>query len=143
MYDIAAIINAEPERYPILYKIINTDEYKMYNKMYTGDENRPAPSAVLGPRLSLLCGRAGYNTAILEEVNEGKVPATVDEGSWRSPRRPWRQATPAGGYPTTADQLGRDRRHRQASGGRASHPGHHDWMWTGFVPDDEKQDRHR
>ena len=25
VYDIAAIINAEPERYPILYEIINTD----------------------------------------------------------------------------------------------------------------------
>ena len=38
VWNIAEIINAEPDRYPILHKIINSDEYKMYNKMYTGDE---------------------------------------------------------------------------------------------------------
>lgn len=37
--NIAEIVNAEPDRYPTLYKIINSDEYKAYNKLYTGDEN--------------------------------------------------------------------------------------------------------
>ena len=37
VYNIAEIINAEPERYPTLYKIINTEEYKAYNALYTGD----------------------------------------------------------------------------------------------------------
>ena len=80
VYDIAAIINAEPERYPILYKIINTDEYKMYNKMYTGDENKAYAIYSFSARAyPSFAGVPAYNTAILEEVNGGKVPATEDE----------------------------------------------------------------
>ena len=37
VYNIAEIINAEPERYPYLYAMINTEEYKAYNALYTGD----------------------------------------------------------------------------------------------------------
>ena len=71
VYDIAAIINAEPERYPILYKIINTDEYKMYNKMYTGDENKAYAIYSFSARAyPSFAGVPAYNTAILEEVNE-------------------------------------------------------------------------
>lgn len=80
VYDIAALVNAEPERYPTLAKIINSDEYKAYNKLYTGDENKAfaiyAVAAFADPSFS---GVPVYNQAILDAVNEGKVPATVEE----------------------------------------------------------------
>ena len=40
VYDLAAIVNAEPDRYPTLYKIMNAPEYKAYNKLYTGDPEK-------------------------------------------------------------------------------------------------------
>ena len=80
VYDIAAIINAEPDRYPILYKMINSDEYKAYNNLYTGDPEKAyaiySISAFFEPSFA---GVPVYNQAILDEVNGGKVPATVDE----------------------------------------------------------------
>ena len=138
VYDIAAIINAEPERYPILYKIINTDEYKMYNKMYTGDENKAYAIYSFSARAyPSFAGVPAYNTAILEEVNEGKVPATVDEfvaftqkaveagysGWWPYNAKLTNWAEIDG---TIAKPLGTSLRT-------------HDWMWTGFVPDDESK----
>ena len=75
---IAEIVNAEPDRYPTLYKIINSDEYKAYNKLYTGDENRLCHlfrGRVCGPSFA---GVPVYNTAILNEVNEGKTPAVEE-----------------------------------------------------------------
>ena len=78
--NIGEIINADPDRYPTLYKIINSDEYKMYNELYTGDaENAYAIygiSAFADPSFS---GVSVYNQAILDEVNGGAVPQTVDE----------------------------------------------------------------
>ena len=78
--NIAEIVNAEPDRYPTLYKIINSDEYKAYNKLYTGDENAAyaiySVAAFADPSFA---GVPVYNTAILNEVNEGKTPATVEE----------------------------------------------------------------
>ena len=141
VYDIAAIINAEPERYPILYKIINTDEYKMYNKMYTGDENKAYAIYSFSARAyPSFAGVPAYNTAILEEVNEGKVPATVDEfvaftqkaveagysGWWPYNAKLTNWAEIDG---TIAKPLGTSRRT----------PATYDWMWTGFVPDDESK----
>lgn len=74
------IINGDPERYPTLAKIINTPEYKAYNKLYLGDENKTyaiySISSLAYPQFN---GVPAYNTAILNEVNGGKVPATVDE----------------------------------------------------------------
>ena len=78
--NLSEIVNAEPERYPTLYKIMNSDEYKMYNKLYTGDENAAyaiySISAFAQPSYA---GVPAYNTAILDEVNGGEVPATVEE----------------------------------------------------------------
>ena len=78
--NLGEIINGDPGRYPTLYKIINTPEYKAYNKMYLGDENATyaiySIAALAYPRCN---GIPAYNTAILNEVNGGKVPATVDE----------------------------------------------------------------
>lgn len=80
VWNIAEIINAEPDRYPTLHKIINTDEYKAYNALYTGDADASyaiySVAAFADPSFS---GAPIYNQAILDEVNEGKVPATVDE----------------------------------------------------------------
>lgn len=80
VYDLAAIVNAEPDRYPTLAKIMNTAEYKGYNRLYTGDENKAfaiyAVAAFADPSFS---GVPVYNQAILDAVNEGKVPATVEE----------------------------------------------------------------
>ena len=60
------------------YKIINHPTYKMYNKMYTGDENATYAiysfSARAYPNFN---GVPAYNTAILEEVNDGVVPSTA------------------------------------------------------------------
>lgn len=80
VHEIGALINGDPERYPTLYKVINTPEYKAYNKVFYGDENKTygilGVSSLAYPRFN---GVPAYNTAILNEVNEGKVPATVDE----------------------------------------------------------------
>lgn len=78
--NIGEIINAAPDRYPTLYKIINSDEYKMYNELYTGDPDATyaiySISAFADPSFS---GVSVYNQAILDEVNGGAVPQTVDE----------------------------------------------------------------
>lgn len=80
VYDIAPIINGEPDRYPTLHKIINSDEYKAYNKLYTGDAEKAfaiySVAAFADPAFN---GVPVYNQAILDKLNEGKVPATVDE----------------------------------------------------------------
>lgn len=78
--NIGEIINADPDRYPTLYKIINSDEYKMYNELYTGDPDATyaiySISAFADPSFS---GVSVYNQAILDEVNGGAVPQTVYE----------------------------------------------------------------
>ena len=78
--NIGEIINADPDRYPTLYKIINSDEYKMYNELYTGDPDATyaiySISAFADPSFS---GVSVYNQASLDEVNGGAVPQTVDE----------------------------------------------------------------
>lgn len=80
VYNIAEIINAEPERYPTLYKMINTEEYKAYNALYTGDAEAAyaiySVSAFADPSFN---GAPIYNQAILDEINGGAVPKTVDE----------------------------------------------------------------
>lgn len=78
--NISEIVNAAPDRYPILSGIINSDEYKAYNALYTGDENSAyalyGVAAFADPSFA---GVPVYNQAILDQVNDGKVPATVDE----------------------------------------------------------------
>lgn len=141
VYDIAAIINAEPERYPILYKIINTDEYKMYNKMYTGDENKAYAIYSFSARAyPSFAGVPAYNTAILEEVNEGKVPATVDEFVAFTQKAV--EAGYSGWWPYN-DKLTNwaeiDGTIAKPLGTSLRTPATYDWMWTGFVPDDESK----
>ena len=78
--NIGDIVNAEPDRYPTLHKMINSAEYKAYNKLYTGDENAAyaiySIAAFADPSFG---GVPVYNQHILDAVNGGKVPGTVDE----------------------------------------------------------------
>lgn len=78
--NISEIVNASPDRYPTLYKVINTNEYKAYNKMYTGDaENAFAIYGIAAFADPAFAGVSVYNQAILDKVNSGNVPKTVDE----------------------------------------------------------------
>lgn len=80
VWEIGSIINAEPERYPTLYKIINAPEYKSYNKLYTGDAEKVyAIYSIFSFDGAVFGGVPAYNQAILDAVNEGKVPQTVEE----------------------------------------------------------------
>lgn len=78
--NIGDIVNGDPGRYPTLYKMINSAEYKAYNKLYTGDENATyaiySIAAFADPSFG---GVPVYNQHILDEVNGGNVPKTVDE----------------------------------------------------------------
>lgn len=80
VYNISEIINAEPERYPTLYKMVNSAEYKTYNQLYAGDADAAyaiySVAAFADPSFA---GVPVYNQAILDELNDGKVPATVEE----------------------------------------------------------------
>lgn len=78
--NIAEIVNGDPDRYPTLYKMINTPEYKAYNALYTGDADAAyAIYSVAAFADPIFSGVPVYNQAILDEVNGGKVPATVEE----------------------------------------------------------------
>ena len=138
VYDIGKIINADPERYPILYKIINHPTYKMYNKMYTGDENATYAiysfSARAYPNFN---GVPAYNTAILEEVNDGVVPSTVSEFVAFTEKAA--DAGYSGWWPfnnklTNWAEI--DRTIANPLGPTLRTPATWDWIWTGFLPDD-------
>ena len=138
VYDIGKIINADPERYPILYKIINHPTYKMYNKMYTGDENATYAiysfSARAYPNFN---GVPAYNTAILEEVNDGVVPSTVSEFVAFTEKAA--DAGYSGWWPfnnklTNWAEI--DRTIANPLGTTLRTPATWDWIWTGFLPDD-------
>ena len=138
VYDIGKIINADPERYPILHKIINHPTYKMYNKMYTGDENATYAiysfSARAYPNFN---GVPAYNTAILEEVNDGVVPSTVSEFVAFTEKAA--DAGYSGWWPfnnklTNWAEI--DRTIANPLGTTLRTPATWDWIWTGFLPDD-------
>lgn len=80
VYNLGDIINGDPARYPTLSKMINSDEYKAFNKLYLGDENKTyaiySISSLAYPQFN---GIPAYNAQALNDWNEGKVPATVQE----------------------------------------------------------------
>lgn len=138
VYDIGKIINADPERYPILHKIINHPTYKMYNKMYTGDENATYAiysfSARAYPNFN---GVPAYNTAILEEVNDGVVPSTVSEFVAFTEKAA--DAGYSGWWPFNnklTNWVEIDRTIANPLGTTLRTPATWDWIWTGFLPDD-------
>ncbi len=78
--NISKIVNADPQRYPTLYKVINSEEYKAYNKLYTGDaDNAYAIYGIAAFAEPAFSGVSVYNQAILNQVNGGKVPSTVED----------------------------------------------------------------
>lgn len=78
--NIGEIINADPDRYPVLCRMINAPEYKAYNKLYTGDpEACYAIYSIASFAEPAFTGVPVYNQKILDEVNGGNVPATIDE----------------------------------------------------------------
>ena len=141
VYNIGEIINANPDRYPILHKIINHPTYKMYNKMYTGDENATYAiysfSARAYPNFN---GVPAYNTSILNEVNDGKVPTTVSEFVQFT-----QNAVDAGysGWWPFNNKLTNwaeiDRTIANPLGTTLRTPATWDWIWTGFMPDDPEK----
>ena len=76
--NIGEIINADPERYPILYKMINTPEYQMYNQMYAGDPEKTYAIYAL-TAAKTWSGPSLYNTELLEKAGFEEPPVTVDE----------------------------------------------------------------
>lgn len=76
--DIGAIINAEPERYPILHRMINSPEYRMYNEVYTGDPDKTYAIYALGYGISW-AGASLYNRQLLESAGFTEAPTTVEE----------------------------------------------------------------
>lgn len=141
VYDIAAIINAQPERYPVLYKVVNSDEYKMYNKLYSGDENKAYAIYSFSARAyPAFGGVPAYNTAILNEVNDGKVPETVDEFVEFTEKAV--AAGYSGWWPYNAkltNWADIDNTMAKPQGTTLRTPATWDWIWTGFVPDDESK----
>jgi hypothetical protein len=78
--DMAAIVNADPTRYPILSKMFSSAGYKAYNKLYSGDENKAYAIYAIGALPTPAFGGVPvYNQALLDKYNDGKVPATIDE----------------------------------------------------------------
>lgn len=76
--DIGALIAAEPERYPLLNKIINSPEFKMYNNYYAGDPNSTYALYAIATSKSFW-GPVMYNNSALEQVGLKEAPKTLDE----------------------------------------------------------------
>lgn len=78
--ELGAIVSASPDRYPTLTKMFADETYKAYNKTYTGDADKVyaiySLAAMAKPSFG---GVPVYSKKILDEVNAGKVPQTVDE----------------------------------------------------------------
>ena len=95
VYNIGEIINANPDRYPILHKIINHPTYKMYNKMYTGDENATYAiysfSARAYPNFN---GVPAYNCLL---YTSPAAPAAERAKCLQRPKRPSRNCRCPGG----------------------------------------------
>ncbi len=78
---ISDIINAQPERYPILHKLINSPEYRMFNEYYTGDPDSAYAFYVLqgNPDNRWISGDLTYNKKILNEAGFTEPPTTIEE----------------------------------------------------------------
>lgn len=76
--NIGELINAEPERYPILHMMINSPEFKMYNQMYTGDADKTYAIYALTAMLSWP-GPVLYRQDALETAGMDAPPTTTEE----------------------------------------------------------------
>ena len=69
--NLGEIVNADPDRYPTLYKMMNSEEWKAYNKLYTGDET---------------ASYAIYSVAAFADPSFGAFPFTTRPSLTRSTR---------------------------------------------------------
>ncbi len=76
--DLGKILEANPDRYPILNKMISSPSYKMYNDFYSGDANKSYSLYALYP-FKAWAGASVYNAALLQKSGFSKAPETVDE----------------------------------------------------------------
>lgn len=78
--NMAEIVNGDPGRYPTLAKMFASDGYRAYSNLYSGDPDAVyAIYAIAALPQPSFGGVPVYNQAILDQVNGGKVPTTVDE----------------------------------------------------------------
>ena len=78
--NMAEIVNADPDRYPVLAKMFASEGYRAYSNLYSGDpEAVYAIYAIAALPHPSFGGVPVYNQHILDEVNGGEVPTTVDE----------------------------------------------------------------
>ncbi|MFD5224264.1 hypothetical protein ACFWHT_01445 [Microbacterium sp. NPDC058342] len=78
--DLGEVVSADPDRYPTLTKMFASDEWKAYNKLYAGDEDKTyAIYSIASMPQPSFNGVPVYNTSILDEVNGGRIPSTTDE----------------------------------------------------------------
>ncbi|MDR1532347.1 MAG: extracellular solute-binding protein [Clostridiales bacterium] len=78
LYDIGSVINADPARYPILHKIINSSEFQMYNAVYAGDPNKTYAIYSLASGLNW-AGATLYHKDLMEAAGYAEPPKTVEE----------------------------------------------------------------
>ncbi len=76
--NIGKIISENPERYPILNKMINSPSFKMYNDFYAGDAEKTYSIYALYP-FKAWAGASVYNASLLKKAGFEKAPETVDE----------------------------------------------------------------
>lgn len=76
--NMAEIAAANPGRYPILEKMFNSPDYKMYNEMYAGDADNSSAIYSLYA-FKAWAGAPVYNKALLEQAGLSEAPKTVDE----------------------------------------------------------------
>lgn len=76
--NIGKIVSENPERYPILNKMINSPSYKMYNDFYAGNADKTYSIYALYP-FKAWAGASVYNASLLQKAGFSKAPETVDE----------------------------------------------------------------
>lgn len=76
--DMGAIVNAEPERYPVLYKMFNSPEWRMFNEVYSGDPDKTYAIYALGYGINW-AGATLYNRALMEQAGFTEAPKTIEE----------------------------------------------------------------
>ena len=76
--NIGEIIKADPERYPILNKMINSPTYRMWNDYYGGDADTTYALYAMSA-LKSWAGAPVYNKALLNQAGFEEAPETVDE----------------------------------------------------------------
>lgn len=78
LFNIGEFVAANPERYPILNKMFQSPEWKMFNEYYSGDGDSTYAIYALAFNKAWNSGII-YNTDIMNEAGFSESPKTVDE----------------------------------------------------------------